>query len=255
MSEPAVEVGVARTAPRTADVVGLAVASQGAVPRQLGLSRAALSDHGFTGAVGQTLIVPRGDGPTLVAVGIGPSDELDANALRNAAAAFTRAAGKRAHIATNLADVDGVDAASAGQAVAEGVLLASYRYVGLKNDTSIASALRTLTLVASEKRGGAVERGAGRGVTRLVARASIARELANTPPDHLTAREHGRQGRRAGGRDGPRRRGLRQGPAHGDGLRRHPRASTRRAPNHHASCGSRTRRGTRPATSRSSARA
>ena len=187
MSEPAVEVGVARTAPRTADVVGLAVASQGAVPRQLGLGRAALSDHGFTGAVGQTLIVPRADGPTLVAVGIGPSDELDADALRNAAAAFTRAAGKRAHIATNLTDVDGVDAASAGQAVAEGVLLATYRYVGLKNDTSIASTLRTLTLIASEKRAGAVERGAGRGIT-VSSAASLARELANTPPDHLTAR-------------------------------------------------------------------
>ena len=187
MSEPVVEVGVARTAPRTAEVVGLAVASQGAVPRQLGLGRAALSDHGFTGAVGQTLTVPRADGPTLVAVGIGPADELDANVLRNAAAALTRAAGKRAHLATNLADVDGVDAASAGQAVAEGVALASYRYVGLKNDTSIASTLRTLTLVASEKRAGAVERGAGRGIT-VASAARIARELANTPPDHLTAR-------------------------------------------------------------------
>jgi leucyl aminopeptidase len=187
MSEPVVEVGVARTAPRTAEVVGLAVASQGTVPRQLGLGRNALAEHGFTASVGQTLTIPRGDGPTLVAVGIGPPEELDANALRNAAAALTRAAGKRAHVATNLADVDGVDAASAGQAVAEGVALASYRYVGLKNDTSIASALRTLTLVASERRASAVERGARRGITVATA-ARIARELANTPPDHLTAR-------------------------------------------------------------------
>jgi leucyl aminopeptidase len=177
-----------RTTPRAAEAVGVAVPTEGAAPRQLGLTRAALATYGFTGAVGQTLIVPRGDGPTLVAVGVGATSELDAAALRNAAAAFARAAGKRAHLATNLADLDGVPASVAGQAVTEGVLLASYRYLGLKQDTSGGSTLARVTLTASDGRAKGVAQGAERGT--VTSRATgLARELANTPPAYLTATE------------------------------------------------------------------
>jgi leucyl aminopeptidase len=181
------EVNVARNAPRTADAVGVAVPSEGAVPRQLGLNRAALAAHGFTGAVGQTLVVPRGDGPALVAVGVGAAGALDLTALRNAAAAFARAARARTHLATNLADLEGADPAAAAQAVTEGVMLAAYRYVGLKNDTSGASPLESLTLTTSAAREKAATRGAARGLVTSRA-AYLARDLANMPPAYLTAR-------------------------------------------------------------------
>ena len=71
----AVNVVAVRTVPRTADAIGLAVGPSGPVPRQLGLNRAALEAHGFTGKVGATLVLPNGDGATLVAVGVG--DEVD----------------------------------------------------------------------------------------------------------------------------------------------------------------------------------
>jgi leucyl aminopeptidase len=180
------DVNVARNTPRTADAVGVAVGSEGAVPRQLGLNRSALVGHGFTGAVGQTLVIPRSDGPALVAIGVGAPGALDAAGLRNAGAAFARAARTRTHLATNLADVDGVDAGTAAQAVTEGVLLAAYRYVGLKNDASGASSLRSLTLTASSAREKAATRGAARGVVTSRA-AYLARDLANMPPAYLTA--------------------------------------------------------------------
>jgi hypothetical protein len=66
----AVAVSTARSAPKTATAVGWAVATKGSVPRQLGLSRAALEANGFEGKVGQVLSVPTGDG-VAVAVGIG----------------------------------------------------------------------------------------------------------------------------------------------------------------------------------------
>ncbi len=53
-----VEVSTARSAPKTATAVGWAVATKGAVPRQLGLSRAALEANGFEGKAGQVLSVP-----------------------------------------------------------------------------------------------------------------------------------------------------------------------------------------------------
>jgi leucyl aminopeptidase len=183
----AVNVSTARSAPRTATAVGYVVATKGTVARQLGLSRSALEANGFTGKPGQVLAVPSGDG-LAVAVGIGEPGSIDAKGLRSAAAAFARAASKHAHLATNLADVEGVDAKTAGQAVAEGILLASYRYVGLKNDESVGSKLESLALVVGEKRHKGVDQGAKRGAV-VAAAATLARELANTPPTYLNAKD------------------------------------------------------------------
>jgi leucyl aminopeptidase len=183
----AVDVSTVRSVPRAATAVGYAVATKGAVARQLGLTRSALEANGFSGKPGQVLSVPSGDG-LAVAVGVGEPGSIDAKGLRSAAAAFARAASKHAHLATNLADVEGVDAKGAGQAVAEGVLLASYRYVGLKNDESVGSKLQSLALVVGEKRHKGVDQGAERGAV-VAAAAALARELANTPPTYLNAKE------------------------------------------------------------------
>ncbi len=66
-TERNVTVDVARTVPRRADAVGVAVGTEGAVPRAVGLDRATLKAAGFEGKLGQTLALPRRDGPTVVA--------------------------------------------------------------------------------------------------------------------------------------------------------------------------------------------
>ncbi|MEM9517582.1 MAG: leucyl aminopeptidase, partial [Actinomycetota bacterium] len=183
----AVDVSVAASVPASAGAVGYAVATKGSVPRALGVNRAGLEANGFKGAVGETLAVPNGDA-VAIAVGIGDAAEVTTTTLRNAAAAFGRAASVHRSLATNLADVDGVAPAAAGQAVTEGVLLASYRYVGLKNDTKSGSRLAALTLTAGAKRRDAVGDGAARGQVIATAGA-LARELANTPPTYLNAKD------------------------------------------------------------------
>ena len=171
--------------PSGAGALGFAVATKGPVAKQLTMTRAALKANGFEGKTGQILKVPTADG-LLVAIGIGDGDGLDANTLRRAAASFARAASKFDDLATTLADVDGVDPAEAGQAVVEGVLLASYRYVGLKNASDAGSRLRELTIVAGSKRAKGVSSGAE--VGKVVAHAAaFARELSNTPPTYLNA--------------------------------------------------------------------
>jgi len=157
------------------------------VPRSLGLSRAALTANGFDGKAGQTLVVPSAEGPAQIAIGIGKVGELDANGLRTAAASFARAAGKRAHLATTLADLADVDAAAAAKAVVEGVALANYRYVGQKNDKT-GSPVQSLALVVGQARANAAKTGADRGSITSSA-ANLARDLANTPPGYLTARK------------------------------------------------------------------
>jgi leucyl aminopeptidase len=176
---------LARTAPRTADAVGVPVTSEGTVPRSLGMNRAALAANGFEGKPGQTLVLPSATAPAQIAIGIGKLSELSANGLRNAAAAFARAAGKRAALATTLADVEGVDPLAAAQAVVEGVALANYRYVGLKSDTTGAP-VESLTLVVGQARTAAARQGADRGAV-IADAAALARDLANTPPGYMTA--------------------------------------------------------------------
>jgi leucyl aminopeptidase len=179
------KVSIARTAPRSARVVGLAVGASGPVPRTLGVSRATLDEFGFAGKVGQTLVVPSKQGPVHVAVGVG--DAPTEAQLRDAAAAFARAAGQWSTLSTNLAD-GASDPARAAQMVVEGVLLARYRYSALKSERPAGPPLTELTLTVAAS----AERSASKGVERGLATAraaNLARELANTPASHLSARQ------------------------------------------------------------------
>lgn len=180
-----VELTSARSFPRSADLVAVTVGTTGPVARQVGLSRSALADHGFDGKVGQTLIVPKVDGPTVVAVGIGDPKTAGVNDIRDAAAALARASAKRELVATNLADSSKVDARSAAQAVVEGYLLASYRYTALKSGNNHRTP--DLVLVSRADTARSVDAGIARGRATAGA-ATLARDLANTPPAYLTAR-------------------------------------------------------------------
>ena len=179
-------VAVAGRVPADAGVVGVPVGGDRPGPPAARRRPGHAVASGFDGKVGETLVVPRRGGPSVVAVGIGDAAALDAAAFRDAAAAFARAAGKHPHVATTLADVAAVEPDVAGQVVVEGLLLARYRYSTLKREAP-ASPLTAITLVAGAARAQRVARGADRG--RVIAGAAqLARDLANTPPGHLTAR-------------------------------------------------------------------
>ena len=166
--------------------VAVPVGTTGTVPRALGLSRAALTAAGFDGKPGQTLVIPAAAGATTIAVGVGDPSELTAATLRTAAAAAVRAAGSRASLATTLADLPGVDAETAACAVAEGALLAAYRFQQYKS-TPKPDGLASLAMVTGAARRAAAERGAQRGVA-LGSAGCLARDLANTPAADLPAR-------------------------------------------------------------------
>jgi leucyl aminopeptidase len=179
---------VATEAPSDATAIGIPVAADGAVPRERGaLDRATLEASGFGAAVGEALLLPRADGPTVVEIGVGARAALDMAAIRDAAAAFAHAAAKHARLAVDLTGVvSELEAEIAGQAVVEGVLLARYRYrafVAKASDVPVAA----LTLVTTPERVAAMTAGMERGA--VLARAvATTRDLCNTPGTHLTAR-------------------------------------------------------------------
>lgn len=179
-------IDVARSHPRDIEAVGVPVAAEGAVPRSLGLSRTRLAELGFEGKIGQTLVIPSAANPTLIAIGVGDKKDRTARGLRNAAAALVRAAGKRASLATSLADVDGEGNRATAQAVVEGAVLASYRFTNHKSEKP-KNGLTRLVLTASQSSEKAVRSGVQRGEATAGA-VVLARDLANTPPAYLTAR-------------------------------------------------------------------
>lgn len=185
-----VEVTTARTMPRAVRpglrhvlALGYPVGTSDTVPRALGLSRAALTAAGFSGRVGETLVVPSASG-SLVAVGVG--DEITYSVLRRAAAALVRAAGKRSTIITSLPAVGDLDPADTARAITEGALLAAYRFDRFRTAPANGG-VTSLTLVVPSTHEDAAERGIAEG-TALAAASTLARDLANTPPAYLTAR-------------------------------------------------------------------
>src|SRR5690606_2485215 len=77
-----------------AESTGIGVHDEGDVPAALGFDRAGLDAAGFDGKVGATLLLPRAEGPDLVAVGLGDRADAGPKALRDAGAAFARAAAR-----------------------------------------------------------------------------------------------------------------------------------------------------------------
>lgn len=171
---------------------GFGVASSGDVPAGLGFDRDALTRAGFTGELGSTLVIPSASGPALVAVGVGVWSELTTATLRDVAAAFARASATHERVALHLAATGAVDAASAGQSLAEGLVLARYRYRALKA-THKEPELRGVSLVV-DGFGGDDAAEFARGVQRAratVRAACVARDVTNAPPGHLTATDFG----------------------------------------------------------------
>jgi leucyl aminopeptidase len=185
-SSKSLRVRVASSVPDDAEAVGVPVANSGAIPDLLGKDRAALEALDFNGEAGQALRMPQSEGPTLVAIGVGDPDTLDAAKVRDAAAALGRSTARYTRLTVDLMRLPNMPADEAARAIVEGVLLARYRFDVLRSEPR-AVALSDLTLVTDAARGDAVSAGAERGRV-MAAAAALARDLANTPPAYLTAR-------------------------------------------------------------------
>ena len=187
-------VSVSAEPPSSAAAIAVFVAAEGDLPAALSdasLTREALAAAGFTGAKNQTFVLP--GAPMRVLVGTGANGvETDAQ-LRDAAAAVSRAAREAGTIGIDLRDLiaggdsgaEEWDADVAVQAVIEGAVLARYRYDALKNDPKTV-ALDELELQLGEGEHDAAAFGVERALI-LTRTATIARDLANTPPRHLSA--------------------------------------------------------------------
>lgn len=174
-----------------AGAVALFVSAEGELPAELAASfdRESLAAAGFLGKAGQTLVLP--GSPLRVLVGSGKGIGTEAQ-LRDAVAAFTRAAREISTLAVDLSALivgdDAIAVEAAAQAATEGALLARYRFDALKSDPKTVQ-LERLTLVLAGEAADlaeAAEVGVERGLI-LARTASLSRDLGNTPPRHLSA--------------------------------------------------------------------
>ena len=138
----------------------------------------------FSGKVGEALATTTPDGALEVLLGVGPRTEVGRNALRRAGAALVRAAPGCRILSCALACGDLLDMALAAQSVAEGAVLATYRFTSYR-PAADAPALEELVVLVP----GAQEQDAAAGAVRgvVIAEAVMcARDLVNTPAGDLT---------------------------------------------------------------------
>ena len=162
--------------PEDVTIVGVPVFAGRVVPSDMA-DVEYLTQRGFEGNVGETMVVPSsGGGLTVVAVGAGKPEKVTGEVVRKAAAAFVKAVWKDDRAAFALPS--GWDP----QALAEGAALASYRYTRYKSDPK-ACRLETLLVLndGGAEAAAALERGA-----RLAAAVALARDLINEPAADLT---------------------------------------------------------------------
>jgi leucyl aminopeptidase len=167
------------------DAVGFGIGTGGEGARAVGIDFASLTKAGFEGKVGQTLVLPQSEGAVYIAVGVGDPDDQTPAALRDVAAAFARAAARFARVGFDLGESFRLEPAIVGQLIAEGMLLARYRYTELQTKSTDVP-LVSVDILTPAGNADAVSEGVRIG--EATARATnIARDLSNAPPGHLTA--------------------------------------------------------------------
>jgi leucyl aminopeptidase len=176
----AVRVEAADSVPSDAVVVGVLVDVDTAAGGVAGLSGDQTTAAGFDGSPGST-ITGVGDGSRVtIAVGLGDGPDLDR--VRDAAAAFARAADHVSDLVLDVRSVAGsVDPDDAVRAAVEGMLLARYRYDVLRVAQAKAP-VRSVTIVVDGDHAEAARRGAS-----FASATMLARDLANSPHSHLSA--------------------------------------------------------------------
>lgn len=185
---------VVASGPGDADVIGVLVAIGGDVPPAARFERERLSAFGFTGATGEAIFLPSAEGPSVVAVGVG--DGGPDTDLRSVGAAFARASGRLTRLALDVDGLEGAgDPSAVAEALVEGALLARYHYPVLKAE-AVGAHVALLRLVTG-RHPTATQRGAERGKV-LAAATALARDLANTPHNLLSASRFGDLARELG---------------------------------------------------------
>jgi leucyl aminopeptidase len=156
-------------------VAGLPVVTDDArVPSQLDAEEC--RREGFTAKVGQVLRI-RADGPRVLAVGLGPAASLTDDRWRRGGAAVVRAGGHGGTAAVL------IPADAPGAAIAEGAILAAYRFDDYRSKPS-PRPLERLVIGVQEAALDEQRDAVRRGVASATA-VTFARDLINTPPSDL----------------------------------------------------------------------
>jgi leucyl aminopeptidase len=121
---------VAADVPADAEVLGVPVFDDGTVPDGAGaqLDGGFLRRCGFEGRPGQAQSLPADDGTVVVALGVGPRSEVDADVVRRAGAALARHLPPATVAATTITLAGEGTGLSA--AAVEGIALGGYHYAG-----------------------------------------------------------------------------------------------------------------------------
>ncbi|HUR22949.1 MAG TPA: leucyl aminopeptidase [Acidimicrobiales bacterium] len=180
----------AEAVPNDAAMVAVPVFAGSVVPAvsQVKLDVAFLEGAGFEGKVGQAQSLPNGD-HTLIVVGMGAPEEVDAETFRRAAAAMVGAARRTAAVSTTLLDAlpgEGLESDRAARAIAEGAGMAAYEFLAYKSDATPCR-LAEVTVVAPGAEASlqdcqrALDHGA-----RVAEAVCLARDIVNEPAGGLT---------------------------------------------------------------------
>src|SRR5215218_1816720 len=173
-----VEVKQAALAETGADLAVVGLLDGGELPT--GAASAAGADAAKSGFKKLALLRPDGFPPVLV-VGLGKSEELDAERLRVAAAVAAKEAGRLEATSIAWALPEGPHPEVAADAVVTGTILASYRFDRFKSADDGDTALQSLTLLGPAGAADAAERAC------VAAEAqNRARDLQSTPANFAT---------------------------------------------------------------------
>ena len=164
--------------------------SIGGAPVPADLDAVWLKRQGFTGKVGQSLVLRSEPGaPVTVLLGWGarkpdPGDD-EVETVRRSAAAFIRATGEGGAGAFVIPAGLVLDGAVMAAALAEGGTLAAYRFDAYRSGDGHPRLERLVLAVIDDAQAEAVADGGRRGAD-LAAAVSFARDLVNEPPSSLT---------------------------------------------------------------------
>jgi leucyl aminopeptidase len=176
---------LATTVPEDVALIATPVFSGGTVPESavVEVDLEALAVLGFEGKLGETAILASSEGPALLAVGMGEADGVDAERLRRAAAAAVRGAWRATSLTLTLLDArpEGLPGPAAAQAIAEGALLAAYRFTKYKSDPAPCRLERIDLIGRGARVAAAVERAAV-----IAGAVAMARDLVNEPAGAMT---------------------------------------------------------------------
>ncbi len=187
-----IALALADAIPDDVEVIGIPVYAGRTSPDGAGpsLDVGYLAERGFEAKVGETMTLPgTAGGATVVAVGVGDPAKITAETLRRSAAALVKATWRDARVATTLlaAAPASVAPALAAQAVAEGALLASYKFVTYKSDPK-GCRIESLAVVGEGAEADHdIDRGIQRGV-RVARAVALARDVVNEPAAAMTPR-------------------------------------------------------------------